>query len=182
MESDIAFEMGLPGYSIHRLTSQDAPVLQRLFEKCQDYMLLVDGHPAVPNAAVGEFQDRPPGKSIEDKFLFGIVDSHNELVGELDVLRAYPEEDTWWIGLLLLNPAVRSQGIGEKVLEGFVDYVRANDGKAIMLGVVAENKSAYRFWIRMGFEWVFDREPQHFGRKTHIVQVMRRTVIEQADD
>ncbi len=181
MESDIAFEMGLPGYSVHRLTSQDALVLQRLFEKCQDYMLLVDGQPAAPNAAVEEFQDRPPGKSLEDKFLFGIMDFRNELVGEMDALRAYPDESTWWIGLLLLDPAVRSRRIGEKVLEGFVGYVRAKGGQAIMLGVVAENKNAYRFWLRMGFEWVLDREPQHFGRKTHIVQVMRRSVIERAE-
>ncbi len=175
MESKTAFNVDLPGHSIHQLGLEDAPALQALFEKCADYMLLVDGHPAGPDSAAGELQDRPPGKSIEDKFLFGIFNAQNELVGELDVLRDYPDEGTWWIGLLLLDPAVRSVGIGEKVLEGFVDYARGNGGTAIMLGVVAENKRATRFWTRMGFEWVLDREPQHFGRKTHIVQVMRRS-------
>ncbi len=177
MKNETAFDIGLPGYSVHRLTPEDAPALQQLFEKCRDYMLLVDGRPAGPDSAVGEFLDVPPGKSVEDKFLFGIVDARNEMVGELDVLRAYPADATWWIGLLLLDPAVRSQGIGEKVLEGFAGYVKANGGKDIMLGVVAENEPAYRFWSRSGFEWVQDREPQQFGEKTHVVRVMRRLLV-----
>ncbi len=174
MRKETAFDIGLPGYSIHCLTPEDAPALQRLFEKCQDYMLLVDGHPAGPDAAAGEFEDRPPGKSVEDKFLFGIMDARNEMIGELDVLRAYPDESTWWIGLLLLDPNVRSQGIGERALEGVAAYAKTNGGRAIMLGVVAENERADRFWCRSGFERVQDREPQQFGEKTHIVRVMRR--------
>jgi len=178
MKSEIAFEIDLSDYSVHQLSLEDVPALQALFEKCLDYMLLVDGHPAGPNAAAEEFQDVPPGKSLQDKFLFGIVDAKNELVGELDVMRAYPDESTWWIGLLLLDPQVRSRGIGERVLEGFCGHVKANGGKAIMLGVVAENEKAYRFWDRMGFELVQEREPQQFGNKTHVVRVMRRSLQE----
>jgi ribosomal protein S18 acetylase RimI-like enzyme len=181
MESEPAFDIGLAGYSIHRLGLEDVAALQGLFEKCADYMLLVDGRLAGPNSAESELQSRPPGKPLEDKFLFGIVNPHNDLVGELDVMRAYPDDSTWWIGLLLMEPSARSLGLGEKVVEGFADYVQANGGQAIMLGVVAKNENAYRFWSRRGFELVQEREPQAFGEKTHIVRVMRRSLIEQAE-
>lgn len=181
MESETNFDIGMAGYSIHRLRLEDAAALQALFEKCADYMLLVDGHPAGPNSAVSELQSRPPGKPIEDKFMFGIMNSQNDLVGELDVMRAYPDETTWWIGLLLIEPSARSLGLGEKVVEGFTHYVKSNGGQAIMLGVVAENEKAHRFWSRMGFELVLEREPQAFGEKTHVVRVMRRSLNDRAE-
>jgi ribosomal protein S18 acetylase RimI-like enzyme len=173
MKTENAFEIEVQDYSVHLLAHEDLQALQTLYEKCRDFMLLVDGHPAGENAAEEEFQDVPPGKSAADHFMFGIVDRSNALAGLLDVVRAYPEEATWWIGLLLLAPEIRSQGIGEKVLEGFADYVRTGGGKALMLGVVKENEGAYRFWSRMGFELVRETEPRQYGDKIHTVRVMR---------
>src|SRR5512135_1009182 len=112
MNPEIAFDIKAQGFSVHILVHEDLPALQVLYEKCQDYMLLVDGHPAGENAAEEEFGDVPPGKTAEDHFMFGIFGPLNELAGLLDVARDYPQECTWWIGLLLLAPELRSQGIG----------------------------------------------------------------------
>ena len=166
--------MGLNDYSVHRLMLEDIPAIQALYEKCLDFMLLVDGLPAGRKAAKEGFRELPPGKSANDKFIFGIVNPLNELIGVLDVVRWYPDEATWWIGLLLFAPDFRSQGIGKKVLEGFTEYIKASGGKAIMLGVVDENEQAYRFWSNMGFEFVRETEPRQFGNKTQVVRIMRR--------
>jgi GNAT superfamily N-acetyltransferase len=176
MRAEMAFDIGLQGYSVHRLSLEDIGALQGLYEKCLDYMLLVDGHPADPNAVGQEFQEVPPGKSLDDKFMFGIVNRQNDLVGLLDALRGYPDETTWWIGLLLFTPKVRSQGIGQKVVQVFSEYARAG---GIMLGVVEENMPAYKFWSRMGFEFVRKTEPQQFGNKTQTVNIMHRTLMEE---
>jgi ribosomal protein S18 acetylase RimI-like enzyme len=177
MKTETTFDIGSQDYSVHQLSLEDSGAIQGLYEKCLDYMLLVDGHPAGPNSGEEEFQDVPPGKSFDDHFVFGIVNQQNDLVGLLDVLRWYPDETTWWIGLLLFAPEVRSQGIGEKVLQGFAEYVRGSGAQSIMLGVVEENKLAYKFWSRMGFEFVSKREPQQFGDKTQTVIVMRRSLL-----
>jgi len=179
MKIENAFGIELQNYSVHCLMREDVKTLQTLYEKCLDYMLLVDGHPASKNAAEEEFQNMPPGKSADDRFMFGIVDSLKELVGVLDVIRWYPDEETWWIGLLLLAPDIRSQGIGKQVLEGLIKYVKASGGKAIMLGVVEENERAYQFWSKMGFESIQKMEPKQFGNKTHAVCVMRRKLQDQ---
>jgi len=91
-------------------------------------------------------------------------------------MRRYPDDATWWIGLLLLAPEARSQGLGEKVLRAFVEVVRAGGGRAIMLGVVEDNQQAYKFWARMGFELVRQTEPRQFGNKTQTVSVMRQSL------
>ncbi len=174
MEKEIAFNLGQKTYSIHRLSFEDIQAIQELFEKCLDYMLLVDGHAADPHTVAEEFQSVPAGKSYEDKFVFGIVNPQGNLIGLLDTIRGYPDEATWWIDTLLLIPDVRSQGLGEMVVRGFYDYVLGSGRKVIMLGVVDENTRAYQFWNRMGFELVRKTDPEQFGNKTQIVSIMRR--------
>jgi ribosomal protein S18 acetylase RimI-like enzyme len=174
MKNEIAFDVEGQDYSVHLLTREDVEAIQTLYEKCVDYMLLVDGHSASENAAEEDFQNLPPGRSADDRFIFGIVNPLSEIMGVLDVVRWYPDEVTWWIGLLLFAPDIRSQGIGKKVLEGLVEYVKASGGKAIMLGVVEENERAYQFWSRMGFELVRESEPRQFGNKRQKVRIMRR--------
>jgi ribosomal protein S18 acetylase RimI-like enzyme len=176
MKTETVFDLGIQTYTVHQLSLEDSQAIQELYDKCLDFMLLVDGHPAGPNAGEEEFQDVPPGRSPDDKFVVGIVDQENDLVGLLDVLRGYPDETTWWIGLLLFAPQVRSQGLGKRVVQGFTEYVRACGGQAIMLGVVEENMHAYKFWSRMGFEFVRQTEPRQFGNKTQTVSIMRRTL------
>ena len=173
MKIETAFEVEDRDYSVHLLSLEDVKAIQALYEKCVDFMLLVDGHPAGENAADEEFQNLPPGKSMDDRFMYGIIDPVNELAGVLDVLRGYPEEGTWWIGLLLFVPEIRSLGMGKKVVHGLCKHIKINGGKAIMLGVVAENERAYQFWSKMGFEFVLETEPQQFGNKTQTVRVMR---------
>ena len=176
MKNETAFAVESRDYSVHLLSLEDVKAIQALYDECVDYMLLVDGHPAGDHAAEEEFQNLPPGKTLDDRFMFGIVDTVNELVGVLDVLRGYPDEGTWWICLLLLAPDFRSQGIGGKVLQGLTEHIKASGGKAIMLGVVEENERAYHFWFKMGFEFVRETEPEQFGNKTQIVRVMRKNL------
>jgi ribosomal protein S18 acetylase RimI-like enzyme len=176
MDTATAFAIDLPGYSVHQLSPEDAGAVQRLFEQCLDYCLLVDGRGPAPNAAEEEFRDAPPGKSPDDLFIFGIISRQNDLAGLLEGVRGYPDETTWWIGLLLFAPEARAHGIGKQVVQGFAEYARASGVQAIMLGVVDENERACQFWNRLGFETVRQTEPRQFGNKTQTVRVMRRTL------
>ena len=171
-----AFDTGLQDYSVHQLLFEDIMAIQVLCEKCLDFMLLVDGRPAEPKEVEKDFLSVPPGKSHEDKLVFGITNQQKDMIGLLETLRWYPDEKTWWIGLLLFTPEMRSQGIGQKVLFGFVEYARLGGAQEIMLGVVEENRLAYKFWEKMGFEFVRKTEPRKFGNKMQTVNIMRRSL------
>jgi ribosomal protein S18 acetylase RimI-like enzyme len=176
MSSWPVFEMKTSDYELRNLQPEDAEALQRLFDQCSDYSLIVEGEPAASTAAQELFQETPPGRSLADKFVFGLVNHRGEVVGVLEGMRHYPEEHIWWIGLLLLAPAVRQQGLGRMIVDGFSEYVRSQDGVAMMLGVVADNYLAYKFWRQQGFEKVRITEPRQFGRKRQTVAVLRRSV------
>ncbi len=162
----------LPGYHARYLNDRDLSALQLLLEKCTDYMLLVDGHPAGPGAAASLFSDFPPGRAAQDLILIGIFSQENDLVGFLEALRDYPEKGACWIGLFLVAPEYRSQGLGKIVVRSFENWMASQGTQGIMLGVVEANEKALRFWQSVGFAVVERRPPQQIGDLTHVVITM----------
>jgi GNAT superfamily N-acetyltransferase len=155
----------------------DIEAIQGLLDQCLDYMLLVDGHAANLASTKEDFQFVPPSASPADKYVYGILDKKKALVGLLDTLRGYPQEGTWWIRLLLLEPQVRSQGLGEKVVQALAQYAQASGAHDLMLGVVEDNGRAYKFWSKVGFALIRQTEPRQFGEKMQRVNVMSRKLI-----
>ena len=174
MKDAPVFSLIDPDYFVCRLRPDHTEPLQRLFEQCADFTLLVEGEEVNPNAAQEIFRSVPAGRSLRDKFLYGFLDRNGAIVGVLEGIQHYPDDTTWWIGLLLLAPEARGHGLGRKIIDAFSAYVKLNQGTAIMLGVVEENQAAYRFWQNLGFELVRQTEPRAFGRKTQKVYIMQR--------
>src|SRR6266704_116523 len=115
------------GYSLRQLRPQELPLLQALCERCAGVMQQdaglqqglslehILGLPPGPSMAQDLARALPPGKEYDDKFLLGIFAGPQELVGVLDVIRDYPAQGEWWLGVLMLDPARRGQGLGESV-------------------------------------------------------------------
>lgn len=178
MKREPVFDIELSSYFVYPLVPDDALILQRLFEKCGDYFLIVDGEGPSPEAAEEEFVAGPPGRTLDDKFIFGIFDEKMNLTGYLEGFINYPEPGTWWIGSLLIAPDMRSKQMGMKVLYGFLKYAADNDAVSIALGVVEENKRAFEFWGKAGFELSHTTEPRQFSNKIQVVNVMRKSLIQ----
>ena len=67
--------------------------------------------------------DLPPGKTLGDKFGMGVFDGADRLVGAIDVIRDYPEPREWYLGLLVLEPGQRNQGLGTKLLDALIHWL-----------------------------------------------------------
>ena len=139
------FQLSNPDYSVSPLRPEHTAALQRLCEQCADYTRIVDGEDVSPTAARDLFEAAPPDRSLDDKLLYGVFDRRGELAGMLDGFRHYPDGATWWIGLLMLAPGARGQGLGREIVEAFVAFVRSQGGTSVDLGVVEDNASAYEF-------------------------------------
>lgn len=159
-------------FLIKRLSSKDIPTIQTIFEKCEDYLLLVNGYEVNQNTGRDEYFSMPPGKTEDDKIVIGIFDQKNEIISYIDVVKNYPEEESYWIGLLLVDPLQRSKGVGERIISEFIKKVKTIGVSYIKLGVVEENEKAYKFWKKIGFETYYITEPREFGNKTHRVNKM----------
>jgi GNAT superfamily N-acetyltransferase len=162
------------GFRVARLTANDAPELQNLFERCGDFFELCEGGPARPDAALKELTQVPERFTLDDLFVFGF--RREQLDGVVALLREPLKEATWWIGLLLLDPAARGVGAGTRIFEATREWLAASGAQTIYIGVVVHNEAARRFWLARGFEELNVQEyTTQYGLTTEIV-VMRRTV------
>ncbi len=164
------------GYSAKRLLPKDAGILQRLYEQCTAFFLLTYGLPPSPTAALEEFDDLPNGKTAEDVYLFGLFDAENVLAGMICAVQHYPDERTWWVGLMMLAPEQRGRGLGADFYQAFERWVSAQEISQISLSAIGANKSGLQFWKQMGFEVIREIRSRQFKAKTHSVYVLSRAI------
>ncbi len=176
MDNSIDFSLKRPGYSVKRLTPQDADVLQQLYEQCIEFFILTDGLAPSLTAAREEFDDVPSQKTAEDVYIFGLFDARNNLLGVISSVRYYPDHWTWWIGLMMLAPDSRGRGLGADFYKAFEHWVSAQGISQISLVAIKANEPGLQFWERMGFEVKSQTPPRQYKAKTHEVYVLSRAI------
>lgn len=162
--------------SVKSLEISDADILQQLYEDCADYNYLMEGRPSSPTAALDEFTAIPEGKSLDDKYMLGIFDSQAELIGLIEGIRNYPEDRSWWVGLIMLAPKHRCQGLLYPLTKGFEQWIAMQGMDYVMGSVVEANSKVLRLWQQMGFEVVRKVERESSNSKSHSLSVIRRKV------
>jgi ribosomal protein S18 acetylase RimI-like enzyme len=94
----------------------------------------------------------PEGHSPDDKAPFGVW-ADGELVGVLDLLLRYPDDETVYLGLLLIERGHQGQGIGAGAVQALEREVAARWpwARRLRLSVVRTNDNVLGCWRRMGF-------------------------------
>jgi len=123
------------------------------FEICQkadDYFQLMNGKSVTQEDIEEIFNAIPPSKSLRDKLIFGIY-SDEKLVGLADIIKNYPQDATWWLGLFLIAESNRESGIGKLAHEQLIQYSKNEGAVEIRLGVDQKNIEAVKFWEKVGY-------------------------------
>lgn len=138
-------------YRVCFLFPDNIPALDDLCHRCSDYYEMVTGSPPGSDAGYELYFDLPPGKEMEDKFLLGILNGEGKMVGLLDMVKDYPEQNINFIGLMLIDPLERRKGLGEKIIDRLLEWLRQSNVHELRLGVVRQNTRALNFWRKVGF-------------------------------
>jgi ribosomal protein S18 acetylase RimI-like enzyme len=117
-------------------------------------------------------RDLPPGRSLEDKVVFSL-EKYNTMVAIVDMLKDHPKKDVWWIGLMLIHPQFRNNGLGSQILDTIIYLLKKRSIPEIQIGVLEENSAAMHFWERQGFRVIESLPGRIFSDKTHTVFVMK---------
>lgn len=176
MNKSVNLTINRPGYSIELLKPEDAPILQTIYDRCIDFAILTYGEPFGSTAATDEFKDLPPGKTQEDKYIFGLLDLETNLLAIIESIKHYPDDRTWWLGLMMLIPEKRGQGLAKDFYRAFENWVSRQRIDRISLIVIEANERGLKFWKSLGFEMISKRENKKFGNKIHAVYVMSRAL------
>ena len=137
---------------------------------------MTNGAPAEATAAAKEFADVPDGKTPEDVYALGLVDDHDRLVGTIVGVQGYPDPQTYWLGLMLLAPEHRGQGLGGNFYRAFEQWVANQGYRFISLCAIAPSTVGRQFWQRLGFEEIRQVPSRIYGTQTHNVYLYRRSL------
>jgi len=151
----------------------DVVRLQHLLERCSDYYELHEGWPTPTDAGEYELTAAVAGRAHEDLFVFAVQDGGGALHAMIQLLRNYPQQDVWWIGLLVVAPEMRGRGIGSLLLRHASETAAAHGATSIRLAVSVHNPRGASFWAAAEFHSV--GEPQIArARSGHLdtVQIM----------
>ena len=91
-------------FSLRRIEPEtsDLAALQALHLRCADFVEATTGHPPRDNEAARLLAGLPPGKTVADKQLLGLI-REGEMIGVVELLRGYPQATDWYLGLLLIR-------------------------------------------------------------------------------
>jgi GNAT superfamily N-acetyltransferase len=144
--------LNLPGSTatLRTLEADDGAALQALCEACSDFTEEVTGLPPGPAEAQSIFIGLPPEGDYDRKRLWGVYQD-GQMIGVIDAYLGHPASDEFWTGLLMLHPAVRRQGLGEKLLLFLQNYARSQGARTLGLAVKQNFPAAQAFWTSQGF-------------------------------
>ncbi|AYG00566.1 GNAT family N-acetyltransferase [Lactococcus allomyrinae] len=162
-------------FSLKILSEHHKAEIEVFFEQASDYAILESGFSNPQSEAMNLLHDFPDGKVEQDKFVYGVFSQTNELVGVVDLIKDFPENNEWMLGLLDFIPSVRHQGLGKEVHQLLVEQVKSAGGKSLRIGVLHKNTTALRFWKGLGYQ-KFKEVMMTFGAKIQKVDVMRLKV------
>jgi GNAT superfamily N-acetyltransferase len=148
--------------------------VQAVHERAADYVHRVWGLPPDPASGRDFFDRLPPGHRHEHKHTFGVFDGER-MVGCIDLVRGWPDEATAVIGLLLLEPAVRGQGVGRLAYGAIESQARAWPEIRWLRAVVLQTNDVVQpFWEHLGFRPNGQTRPHEAGTvKTTAVVLMK---------
>ncbi|MEU3983031.1 bifunctional GNAT family N-acetyltransferase/NUDIX hydrolase [Streptomyces sp. NPDC026672] len=103
--------------------------------------------------------------------------SEGRLIGVVVTLDRHPDpaDPDPWIGLLMVDAAVRGRGHGRRIAELVEERLRASGRTAVRLAVLDNNPGALAFWTALGHQVVDHRPDLAHGRPCTVLRKLLRT-------
>lgn len=135
--------------ALRALTDADLPALLTIAQGNPLYYQHMRVTPTIDSLREA-MQSLPPRKTAVDKYFLGFFDG-KDLVGVLDLIRAYPREDTAFIGWFMLDALYQGRGLGRRLIGELLTFLKAQGIGEVRLGRVQGNPQSDRFWHACGF-------------------------------
>lgn len=142
---EIQIDVGNQSYHTRLLGPPDLGRVQELFEASSEYFRAFTGQPPARDEARRAFVAGPPSKSVNDKSVLGVFSSAEVLLAVADVIRDWPAEATWSVGMLLVHPDHRRQGLGSSFARELERWAVAHGARKIRTAVPSGNEEAVAF-------------------------------------
>lgn len=138
------------GIASRRLESCHEADVATFCEQCSTFFTLVAGEVPAADTARGLLESRPPTVDPTRKHVIGF-ERAGSLVAIVDLLDGHPDDEDWYVGLLVLLPEQRARGLGKAIWCAVEEWILAAGGRHVRLIVQQQNHEAVLFWRAVGF-------------------------------
>jgi len=160
---------------IRKLTLEDRDSVNQFCLDNPSYFILESGNDAEVRAAEDIFQGLPPGKNLDDKFIYGYF-AGLQLVGVAEGIRDYPQDGTWIIGLFIIAEDLRKQSLGKVFLQELELELRDSGASCFRIGVLDINQQGMLFWEKAGYIRTGEIKEMVFNEIVHRVHVLTKEI------
>ncbi|MBQ8508555.1 MAG: GNAT family N-acetyltransferase [Clostridia bacterium] len=136
----------LPEFTIEPVTMNNLSAYESVFYNNREYYCLTDGHPATRDIC----EDTICGDALYHVHSIGIS-QNGQAVSFISVLDGYPDANTLYIGLLLVDERFKRQSIGTSIVKALFTAAADLKFKNVRLSVQENNIGGLNFWIKLGF-------------------------------
>lgn len=139
---------------IRKAISDDIKDLDHICDTWEDKILLEgEGFPKGYIENCINNGDLPPIKSahISNYYFMVIQKTDGKIIGFFDLYHGYPNNETVWISIFLIDNKVRGNSYGEEAIKSICHECKKSGWKSIGLGVHLKNWKGIRFWKNNGF-------------------------------
>lgn len=128
----------------------DHAAVAAFLDEAADYWLLADGEAPGPQAAEEFFTQCPPGCDPAASHRLGLFHD-GRLSGLAELSFGFPAPGDAYLGLMILAPRLRGQGLGAGFLAHVETLARDAGAPTLFLAVIEANPRGRAFWDRHGF-------------------------------
>ena len=146
-----------------------------IYKSNEEYFRISMGKLPTMENVLEDKNEIPPNSSWENKN-YKLIEYDAEIIGVIDYIMKYPDEDAIYIGLFMIKGQVHRHGFGRRFMEEFTGNMKALGYERIRLGVLDLNKKAYDFWLSMGFNLVKEVVSTIHPERNWTIKVMEKLI------
>jgi len=157
-------------YTVRLMTEED---IEDIYTVCKQNRIYYDYMKLEPTIETIK-QDMtilPPGKTKEDKFFIGFFEK-DQLIAIMDLITGYPNNNTAFIGLFMMNKNYQGIGIGSNIIEEVLYFLKFKGYSYVRLGYIKGNLQSKAFWTKNKF----NPAGIESERESYTIVVMQRTL------
>ncbi|HST63318.1 MAG TPA: GNAT family N-acetyltransferase [Longimicrobium sp.] len=157
----VSLELETGRLLLHTLAPGDEARLQRVFEACADHFAILMGQRVAPDAAAQELAScaATPGRAVAILTLAAT----GEDVGAIGWWRGNPEPDRALLGMLMIHPAHRLQGLAREALSAVEVWLRGQGIVALRTAFQRRRLAVHPIVKAFGFQELSIREHALLG-------------------
>lgn len=157
-------------YQVKRIAAEDIP---GVYDLCKSNAYYYQHCPPLVtiDSIKADMVALPKGKTPADKYYVGFY-SDNVLIAIMDLIIKYPNSETAFIGLFMMNQQMQRTGIGSAIITELCQHLKEIGFSFIRLGYAKGNLQSNGFWTENQFKKTGTEVPA----EGHTIVLMERTL------